>query len=190
MPASKSTREKPAKLPPPDPGRSSAHSEGDCAELSDTAAAHCAQDVAANSDWRPLAHPPLRLLLACHDPSLREVLRPLFDSLGPTLVVEANDTRELDDLLSRGGPYELIISQAVLSGSRGLEVLAKARERGDNTPFVLVESLRQNFVRLTLGGGSHSVVSTRLVNTVALVDLLRQLISAGKSTRIALRSGR
>ena len=67
-------------------------------------------------------------------------------------------------------------SHAALPGSRGLEVLTKARERGDDTPFILVQSLHQNFVRITIGGGQHSIVSTRLVNLVALVDLVRQIL--------------
>jgi DNA-binding NarL/FixJ family response regulator len=107
----------------------------------------------------------------------------LFEALGPVFVMEAAGGSQLDHLLSHDGPYDLVISQAALSGSRGLEVLAKARERGDNTPFILIQSVHQNFVRITMGGGPQSIVSTRLVNTVALLDLVRQFVIGGGGAR-------
>jgi CheY-like chemotaxis protein len=97
--------------------------------------------------------------------------------MGAAEIDEVTDGHQLDSSLRNRGPYALVISQAMLPGMRGLEVLAKARERGDNTPFVLIQSIHQNFVRITIGGGHNSIVSTRLVNTVALLDLVEQMIS-------------
>jgi CheY-like chemotaxis protein len=116
------------------------------------------------------------LLLACQDDAIRRILLPLFETLGTISVQEAKDGTQLDQLLSQQGPYNLVISQAALSGSRGLEALTKARERGDETPFILIQSMHQNFVRITIGGGHHSIVSTRLVNLVALLDLAKQFL--------------
>jgi CheY-like chemotaxis protein len=120
--------------------------------------------------------------LACQDEAIRLVLLPLFEALGTVSVQEATDGYQLDNLLSQAGPFDLVMSQATLSGSRGLEVLTKARERGDETPFILLQSLHQNFVRITIGGGLHSIVSTRLVNTVALLDLVRQILFENPAT--------
>jgi CheY-like chemotaxis protein len=146
-------------------------------DLGDTAAACCTPGSKLDSTMRPIGQPQCpRLLLACPDDALRQVLLPLFETMGTALIHEAADGHEMDRLLTNDGPFNLVISQASLSGSRGLEVLTKARERGDETPFILVQSVHQNFVRITIGGGQHSIVSTRLVNVVALLDLVRQLL--------------
>jgi len=151
--------------------------EGDCVDVDDTAAASCAPTSKITSSLRPTGKAPRsRLALACPDGAIRQILTPLLDSIGTVDVREVADGSKLDTLLVEGGPFDLIISHAALPGSRGLEVLTKARERGDDTPFILVQSLHQNFVRITIGGGQHSIVSTRLVNLVALVDLVRQIL--------------
>ena len=167
-----------------DKSRQGAAHEGDCAvDLGDTAAAHYSPEPNINSERRPVARPGPRMLLACQDESIKVVLLTLFEALGPVFVQEATDGSQLDHLLSHEGPYDLVISQAALPGSRGLDVLAKARERGDGTPFILIQSLHHNFVRITMGGGPHSIVSTRLVNTVALLDLVRQIVIGGSGVR-------
>ncbi len=152
--------------------------EGECAlDLGDTAAARCAPDTKVQSDWGPIAKPDApRLLLACQDEAIRSVLLPLFDTLGTTSINEASDGSQLDNQLLHHGPFDLVITQAALPGSRGLDALTKARERGDETPFILIQSVHQNFVRITIGGGLNSIVSTRLVNVVALLDLVRQIL--------------
>ncbi len=163
---------------PRDKNRQLATHEGECAlDLGDTAAARCGSEAKATSDWGPIAKPDApRLLLACQDEAIRLVLLPLFDTLGAISIHEASDGNQLEHLLLHHGPFDLVMSQAALPGSRGLEVLTKARERGDETPFVLIQSVHQNFVRITIGGGLNSIVSTRLVNVVALLDLVRQIL--------------
>lgn len=158
--------------------------EGDVADLGDTAAASYGPSSrvtsmlrATSKDRRP------KLALACPDGVIRQLLAPLFESMGNLAVNEVADGAGLDGLLVNEGPFDLIISHASLPGSRGLEVLTKARERGDETPFILVQSVHQNFVRITIGGGPHSIVSTRLVNVVALADLVLQLLSGRSGTR-------
>jgi CheY-like chemotaxis protein len=171
--------------PTQDTSRHADTHEGDCAvDLGDTAAACCAPHSKVTSALRrvgPLQSP--RLLLACQDESVRQVLLPLFESVGTISVQEATDGPTLESLLTKEGPYNLVISQAALPGARGLEVLTRARERGDQTPFILVQSVHENFVRITIGGGQHSIVSTRLVNVVALVDLVRQILCSDSPRR-------
>ncbi len=168
----------------PDTSRPMGTQEGDCAvDLGDTSAARCVPESKTTSDCRAVGQPNApRLLLACQDEAIRLVLLPVFDALGTIAVQEATDGLQLDNLLSQEGPFDLVISQATLPGSRGLEVLTKARERGDETPFILLQSMHQNFVRITIGGGQHSIVSTRLVNLVALLDLVRQILFAGPAS--------
>ena len=162
----------------PDMDRHAQPHEGDCAvDLGDTTAACCAPESKVASALRPArrTHSP-RLLLACQDDAIRQVLSPLFDVAEAISVDEVSDGHKLDSTLTHEGPFDLVISQAALPGSRGLDALTKARDRGDETPFILVQSVHQNFVRITLGGGQHSIVSTRLVNVVALLDLVRQIL--------------
>lgn len=146
-------------------------------DLGDTVAARCTDEALPTSAWRPRAKSARRLLLARSDDSMLSILTPLQDVMASVVIDEVADGNQLDDLLLRGGPYALVISQAMLPGMRGLEVLAKARERGDETPFILIQSIHQNFVRITIGGGPNTIVSTRLVNTVALLDLVHQMLS-------------
>jgi len=162
-----------------DPTQSISSQEGDCVDVGDTAAASCPPNSRITPAHRSAASKghPCRLALACPDGAIRQILAPLFESMGNLVVSDVSDGARLDSLLVNEGPFDLIISHANLPGSRGLEVLTKARERGDATPFILVQSLHQNFVRITIGGGPHSIVSTRLVNVVALTDLVRQLLS-------------
>ena len=161
----------------PDAQRPSSAHEAECAlDVSDTAAARFADDAQPTSQWRPQPRTNPRLLLAHSDDTIRSILAPLQDAMGPVVIDEVTDGIQLDDALRNNGPYVLVISQAILPGSRCLEVLAKARERGDNTPFVLIQSIHQNFVRITIGGGPNSIISTRLVNTVALLDLVQQIV--------------
>ena len=161
--------------------------EADLAQdMGDTTAARYSDLSVPTSVWRPRTQTTPRLLLARSDESIGPILAPLQDVMGTAVIDEVVDGNQLDEALQKNGPYALVISQAILPGMRGLEVLAKARERGDNTPFVLIQSMHQNFVRITIGGGPNSIVSTRLVNTVALLDLVQQMLSAkslGKSAQ-------
>jgi CheY-like chemotaxis protein len=168
----------------PDTTHRASSQEGDLVDHGDTAAASCPPNSRITSASRPSSKGyRSRLALACPDGAIRQILSPLFESIGNLTVSEVVDGTQLDGLLTNEGPFDLIISHANLPGSRGLEVLTKARERGDATPFILVQSLHQNFVRITIGGGPHSIVSTRLVNVVALTDLVRQLLSKPSSAQ-------
>jgi hypothetical protein len=161
----------------PDPQRPSSAQEAECAiDLGDTAAARYADDAQPASQWRPQPRTSPRLLLARSDDAIRSIFAPLQDAIGPVIIDEVTDGIQLDEAMQNKGPYALVIAQAMLPGTRSLEVLAKARERGDNTPFVLIQSIHQNFVRITIGGGPNSIISTRLVNTVALLDLVQQIV--------------
>jgi CheY-like chemotaxis protein len=146
-------------------------------DLGDTVGA-CSAD--SNQSIEQLAASPTspKAVFAYGDDSVRQLLQTLHVSIGPLAIDEARDGNQLDQFLLSGGPYTLVISQAALPGMRALDVLSRARARGDSTPFILIQSIHENFVRITLGGGSNSVVSTRLVNTVALFDLVRQIVSS------------
>ena len=146
-------------------------------DLGDTTAAWNSDEALPTSAWRSRRETVRRLLLARSDDSMLPILGPLQEVLGSVVVDEVSDGNQLDDSLLHSGPYGLVISQAMLPGMRGLEVLARARDRGDNTPFILIQSIHQNFVRITIGGGPNSIVSTRLVNTVALLDLVHQVLN-------------
>jgi len=167
----------PMKPSSPDTSQRTNTQEGECVDLGDTSAASCAPNSRITASPQSTHKPQRRrLALACPDGSIRQLLAPLFDSIATVELREVGDGTQLNTLLVDEGPFDLVISHAAFPGSRGLEVLTKARGRGDETPFILVQSLHQNFVRITIGGGQHSIVSTRLVNVVGLVDLVRQIL--------------
>lgn len=164
------------------PWQSSAHEADGAVNLDDTSAARLTHDSQPVSKQRRQASTVPRLLIAYSDERIKGILHPLQEAIGDDSIDQVESGSQLDDALQCNGPYSLVVSQAMLAGTRGLEVLTKARNRGDNTPFILIQSIHQNFVRITLGGGPNSIVSTRLVNTVALIDLVHQMLSAPSSS--------
>ncbi|MGC4067762.1 MAG: hypothetical protein QM784_24550, partial [Polyangiaceae bacterium] len=59
------------------------------------------------------------------------------------------------------------------------------------TPFVIVQSIHQQLVRVVVGGGTSGVLSSRVVNELALVELVEELLGlyeAQSSSRRAAKS--
>ena len=79
----------------------------------------------------------LRLLIADDDPEIRLWLEAGLEQEGAE-IVGAESGAELVDLLSREGPFDLVISDVRMSWATGLQALSMARGAGIETPFVLI----------------------------------------------------
>lgn len=121
-----------------------------------------------------------RLLIAEPDPATRDWLRPLAAELDAELF-EAATGLELQLLLNRQGPFDLVITNARLSAPSGLQVLASVRAAGSETPFIVVTSFQRNVLRVFVSDAEGTVLSSRIVDGENLRVLARNLIDAPKA---------
>jgi DNA-binding NtrC family response regulator len=78
---------------------------------------------------------------------------------------------ELERALFGSGPFGLVISSSGLEGPSGLQVLAKARTHGVNTPFIIVMSFHGDFVRVMVSDVRSATLSSRMVDVSNFVSL-------------------
>jgi DNA-binding response OmpR family regulator len=92
---------------------------------------------------------------------VRALLLALSTPSGPIQVREASDRRTLDDLLSAGKPA-LIVTELLLEGGSGFDLLRRLSERfgGAPPPVVVVTELSREVDRYwSLRNGAHAFVS-------------------------------
>jgi len=116
-----------------------------------------------------------RILLATDSRSVELAVLPIIRALNAR-VVQVKDASGLAKALRERGTFDLVLSDAHLSGGTGLGILALARQSGSRPPFIIVQSVYQNLVRIAVGGGVRAVLATRVVNDVALVELAEDLL--------------
>jgi CheY-like chemotaxis protein len=128
------------------------------------------------------------LLLAVASEEVTFALSPIIRALDAA-VVQVADGAALERALRSRGHFDLVLSDARLPGGTGLGVLAGLRRSGHLTPFVIVQSVHQQLVRVAIGGGTSGVLSSRVVNELALVELVEELLYESQTpSRRALRS--
>lgn len=110
----------------------------------------------------------------------RSWLLPLFRPLGAQ-VHEAEDGAELESMLDRDGPFDLVVTSSQLPIQSGLSVLARARSRGVLTPFVVVTSVHQYLLRVFVSDADGTVLSSRLVDGENLRSLASSLMQRARS---------
>jgi CheY-like chemotaxis protein len=116
-----------------------------------------------------------RILLAATSDSVVSAFLPIIRALDAA-VVKVDDGAALERALSRRGPFGLVLSDAFLPGSTGLGVLASQRRSGHRPPFIIVQSIHEQLVRVVVGGGSRGILATRVVNDMALIELAEDLL--------------
>jgi CheY-like chemotaxis protein len=118
-----------------------------------------------------------RVLLAVSGESRSSVFLPVVRRLDAA-IVQVSDGVRLRQVLLEQGPFDLLLSDARLAGENGVSMLASLRRDGLDLPFVIVQSVHQNLVRIATGGGKGRVLSTRVVGEVALVELVENLLDS------------
>lgn len=125
---------------------------------------------------RPTRRP--RVLIADADPVARGWLKPIVSHLDAE-ILEVGTGLELQLMLSRKGPFDLVITNARLPAPSGLQVLATVRAAGSSTPFIVVTSFQQNVLRVFVSDAEGTVLSSRVVDADNLAVLARNLIGLG-----------
>lgn len=123
-----------------------------------------------------------KIVIAEADANMRAWLGPVLAPLGAR-VVEAKDGVELEQLLERQGPFDLVITSSQLPLQSGLSVLARVRGRGVATPFVVVTSVHQFLLRVFVSDAEGTVLSSRVVDGDNLRTLASNLIEAARNRR-------
>lgn len=116
-----------------------------------------------------------RILLAASSAEVELAVLPIIRALDAR-VVQVKDAAGLAKALRQRGSFDLVLSDSHLPGGTGLGILATARQCGQRSPFIIVQSVHQSLIRVVVGGGNRSVLATRVVNDVALIELAEELL--------------
>lgn len=118
-----------------------------------------------------------RVLLAVASDSVMVALLPVLRVLDAA-IVKVEDGAALEQALRERGDFDLVLSDSHLPGGTGLGILAGMRRFGHRTPFIIVQSIHERLVRVVVGGGTGGVLSTRVVNDLALIELAEGLLAS------------
>jgi CheY-like chemotaxis protein len=121
-----------------------------------------------------------RILLAEPDPEHRQRLEPLLKPLGAE-VTTAGTGDQLEQRLLELGPFDLVIANSRLTGLSALQVLARCRQRGTRTPFIVLASLSSESWRLFVSDAEGTVLSSRVINPANFVRLVRSMLKSESS---------
>ena len=121
-----------------------------------------------------------RILIADPQSETTGRISPLLRTLSPH-VVEADDGEGLERAVLEQGPFDLVVSNSRLPGQSGLQVLARVRQAGVTTPFIILASLHEHSLRVFVSDGDGIVLSSRMVNADNFATLAADLIA--KSAR-------
>jgi two-component system response regulator PilR (NtrC family) len=81
---------------------------------------------------------PARVLVVDDEPSLRQMVRVLLQRAGHT-VVEAGDVTQATEVIeSATVPFDLVVTDLIMPGGSGLDVIKRARERSQETQVLVV----------------------------------------------------
>jgi CheY-like chemotaxis protein len=114
-------------------------------------------------------------LLAAASAEVELAVLPIIRALDAR-VLQVKDAAGLAKALHQGGSFDLVLSDSRLPGGTGLGILAIARQSGQRSPFIIVQSVHQSLIRVVVGGGNRSVLASRVVNDVALIELVEELL--------------
>lgn len=126
-----------------------------------------------------------KLIIAEHLPRVTETLLRVLQPLDAAVAVESSG----DDLWWRIGAeeeFDLVLASAWLPGASGVEVLARLRQSGKVTPFVLLNAISDGFFRLSVNdprSAPGSPLSTRAVNEPNFRALIASLLPGGGGSR-------
>lgn len=123
-----------------------------------------------------------RILLAEPEAATRNYVKPILRSLGAE-ITEVFSGAELEEQLVYEGPFSLVVTSAQLPGQTGLQVLARLRSKGDQTPFIVVQSTHQLLMRVFVSDAEGTVLSSRMVDGDNLAVLASSLLDRASAVR-------
>ena len=118
-----------------------------------------------------------KILLAAPDPSERHQLDATLASLDAD-IYETLTGDELEQTLRQHGPFDLVVTSSQLPQQSGLQVLARLRQGGVSTPFLVLTASPGRSTRVFVSDGADQVLSSRVVDGKGLVRLAASLLSS------------
>src|SRR5207344_917788 len=88
-----------------------------------------------------VASRPVSVLLADTSPDARMLLEGALAPLGAQSVTHVSEGDDLERQFFEAGPYDLVVSRALLGARSALQVVARARALGRRASFIVYSSL-------------------------------------------------
>jgi CheY-like chemotaxis protein len=119
-----------------------------------------------------------RIAIADDEPLERELVcralrRPALE------VREAASGSELLELLTNGGPFDLVVTDVAMPRMSGLEVLAAARAARIEVPFLVISAHVELAVAEKVGAFARARFLTKPIEIQRLRECVAALLSAG-----------
>jgi len=118
------------------------------------------------------------VLLADTSPDARTLLEGALASLGPKSITHVGDGDDLERQFFEEGPYDLVVSRALLGARSALQVVARARALGRRASFIVYSSLDGPCLRVFVSDSEGTVLSSRVVSLDGLAHLAEGMLEA------------
>ncbi|HVW27177.1 MAG TPA: hypothetical protein VHC69_17545 [Polyangiaceae bacterium] len=121
---------------------------------------------------------PVSVLLADTSPDARSLLEGALAPLGPQSVTHVGEGDDLERQFFEEGPYDLVVSRALLGARSALQVVARARALGRRASFIVYSSLDGPWLRVFVSDSEGTVLSSRVVSLDGLAHLAEGMLEA------------
>jgi CheY-like chemotaxis protein len=118
------------------------------------------------------------VLLADTSPDARTLLEEALAPLGPQSITHVGEGDDLERLFFEEGPYDLVVSRALLGARSALQVVARARALGRRASFIVYSSLDGPWLRVFVSDSEGTVLSSRVVSLDGLAHLAEGMLEA------------
>ncbi|MBX3129959.1 MAG: hypothetical protein KF718_24800 [Polyangiaceae bacterium] len=122
---------------------------------------------------------PAQILLVLPDALLRQRVRRALSRVHCELI-ELDSPDEFIKTLN-GGRFKLVIASAQLGRESCLQVLAKVRQAGDGTPFLVLGNNSGSSFRVFVSDGEGVVLSSRVLDSDNLGRLADSYVAQGRA---------
>ncbi len=124
--------------------------------------------------------PRARILLAISDAPLLERVREALADTDAEQVALTPGAELVDALLNRG-PFQLVLASAQLGRESSLQSLARVRQAGNDTPFLVIGQNQGETLRVFVSDGEGVVLSSRVLNGENLARLAAEYVTARRT---------
>jgi hypothetical protein len=88
---------------------------------------------------------------------------------------------QLEDALRVHGPFELVMASAQLGRESSLQSLARIRQAGNSTPFLVLGQTQGETLRVFVSDGEGVVLSSRMLNAENLARLATEYVTSKRA---------
>ncbi len=121
-----------------------------------------------------------KILLAIPDAPLLERVRKALANTDADQVALTPGVELVDALLNQG-PFQLVLASAQLGRESSLQSLARVRQAGNDTPFLVLGQNQGETLRVFVSDGEGVVLSSRVLNAENLARLAAEYVTARRT---------